>query len=83
MLREVLGAPEDLPLEPVEHMSSAICSVIPSGVRCASARRLISELNLCDGAVLLARPAGPHTPPLPCAAASHDTGTPSKEFIIM
>ena len=43
MLREVLGAPEDLPLEPVEHMSFAICSVIPSGVRCASARRLISE----------------------------------------
>lgn len=46
-------------------------------------RRLISELNLCDGAVLLARPAGPHTPPPPCVAASHDTGTPSKEFIIM
>ena len=43
MLPEVLGAPEDLPLEPVEHMSFAICSVIPSGVRCASARRLISE----------------------------------------
>ena len=43
MLPEVLGAPEDLPLEPVEHMSFAICSVIPSGVRYASARRLISE----------------------------------------
>jgi len=43
VLREVLGAPENLPLEPVEHMSFAIYSVIPSGVRCASARRLISE----------------------------------------
>ena len=43
MLPEVLGAPQDLPLEPVEHMSFAICSIIPSGVRCASARRLISE----------------------------------------
>ena len=43
VLPEVLGAPENLPLEPVEHVSLAICSVIPSGVRCASARRLISE----------------------------------------
>ena len=43
MLPEVLGAPENLPLEPVEHMSFAIYSVIPSGVRCASARRLISQ----------------------------------------